>query len=78
MDGHWYCENCEDVVYMGYEKVHTSNVLCPRCGQFACNFIPKKLSLHKIAPSLFDEMRRVVAEAQTAELFDQRMHKEIL
>jgi hypothetical protein len=78
MDGHWYCEHCEDVVYMSYERVNTSNVLCPRCGCFACNFIPVKLSLHKLAPSLFDEMRRVVAAAGTGELFDQRHHKEIL
>jgi len=78
MDGHWYCEHCEDVVYMSYEKVYTSNVLCPRCGNFSCNFFPAKLSRKRLPADWFDEMRRLVAAAATPEMFEQRSHKELL
>jgi hypothetical protein len=76
--GHWFCDYCDDVVFMSYENRKSVNVPCPVCGRLACNFIPEKIS-SKILPShWFAAMRRAVDQATTPELHDQRAHKEIL
>lgn len=75
--GHWFCDNCDDVVFMSYEKTSQRNVSCPVCGHLACNFVPAKLSRRRLSVDWFAEMRRVNAEVSTPELFDQRNHKQI-
>jgi hypothetical protein len=77
-NGHWFCDDCDDVIFMSYEKRHLSNVVCPHCGNFSCNFIPAKISRNRLPVEWFAEMRRIVSEAGTPELFDQRSHKELL
>lgn len=72
--GHWFCEYCDDVVFMSYQRTNESNVPCPVCGRLACNFVPAKLSRKVLPSEWFDEMRRVVAVAATPELFVQTHH----
>ncbi len=76
--GHWFCDNCDDVVFMSYERTNSRNVPCPVCGHLACNFIPSKLTRELLAADWFAAMRRAVDEATTPELEDQRGHKQIL
>lgn len=75
---HWFCDQCDDVVFMYYEKITSSNVPCPRCGHLACNFIPHKLSRSMVAADWFNAMRKAVDEATNPELPDMRHHKRIL
>lgn len=72
--GHWFCEHCDDVVFMSYQRTEAKNVPCPSCGHLACNFVPARLSRKILPAEWFDEMRRVVAEAASSELPDQRHH----
>jgi len=76
-NGHWFCDHCDDVVYMTYQRTSADNVPCPVCGWLACNFVPAKLSRRMLPAEWFAEMRRVVAEAATPELYDQRHHLEM-
>jgi len=48
------------------------------CGHLACNFVPARLSRKILPADWFEEMRRVVADAATPELYDQRHHKQLL
>jgi hypothetical protein len=72
--GHWFCDNCDDVVFMTYERTTQSNVSCPVCGHLACNFIPAKLSRKLLPQDWFKAMHRAVDEATTPELMDMRTH----
>ena len=76
--GHWFCDHCDDVVFMSYENRDSKNVPCPSCGHLACNFIPAKLTRKMLPAEWFAEMRRVVAESETPEIFEQRYYKKIL
>jgi hypothetical protein len=67
--GHWFCDHCDDVVFMSYENVCALNVPCPVCGHLACNFVPATLSRKRLPADWFDEMRRVVAAAETPDFF---------
>jgi len=78
LKGHWFCDHCDDVVFMHYEKPTSKNVPCPCCSFPACNFIPHKLSRSQIAAHWFDEMRKAVDHAVNPELPDMRHHKKIL
>lgn len=74
--GHWFCDNCDDVVFMSYEAVTSKNVPCPVCGHLTCNFVPSRLTRKMLPSEWFAEMRRLVDEATTPEIFDQREHKQ--
>ena len=74
-NGHWFCDHCDDVVFMTYEKTSARNAPCPVCGYLACNFVPAKLSRKVLPVDWFLEMHRVATEAATPELYDQRPHK---
>lgn len=76
--GHWFCNRCDDIVFMSYEKITVVNACCPTCGHLACNFIPHALSRKIIPAEWFDAMRRAVADATNPELPDQRPHKQML
>jgi hypothetical protein len=76
--GHWFCDHCDDVVFMGYEKITETNVPCPRCGHLACNFVPQALSRKMLPAEWFAAMRRAVDEATAPELPDMRHHKQLL
>ena len=73
--GHWFCDHCDDVVFMAYEDTTSRNVPCSSCGHLACNFVPAPLSRSRLPADWFDEMRRVV---EHPELFDQRNYKKML
>jgi hypothetical protein len=73
-NGHWFCDHCDDVVFMSYERTSSHDVPCPVCGHLSCNFIPARLSRKILPAEWFDEMRRIVSEAATPELSDQRHH----
>jgi hypothetical protein len=75
--GHWFCEHCDDVVFMSYEKVWSKNVPCLVCGYLSCNFVPDKITRKVLSSEWFAAMRRAVDEATTPEMFDQRHHKDI-
>ena len=73
-NGHWFCDHCDDVVFMTYQNTSAHNVPCPACGHLACNFVPARLSRKILPAEWFEEMRRIVSEAATPELSDQRHH----
>lgn len=66
--GHWFCDHCDDVVFMNYEAITQVNVCCPRCGHLACNFIPQKLGRSMLPAEWFNAMRRAVDDATSPEL----------
>jgi hypothetical protein len=66
--GHWFCDNCDDVVYMSYEAITQANVSCPVCGHLACNFVPQKLSAKILPAQWFEAMRQKVNESTNPEL----------
>ncbi len=71
-NGHWFCDHCDDVIFMTYERTSAKNVPCPVCGYLSANFVPARLS-RKILPSeWFDAMRRAVDEAVNPELPTQK------
>ena len=75
--GHWFCDHCDDVVFMTYERVTATNVPCPVCGHLACNFVPASLGRRQIAAAWFSEMRRQVDEATNPELPEMRSRLEL-
>ena len=75
--GHWFCDHCDDVVFMTYERTSRKDVPCPVCGYLACNFVPAKLSRKMLPADWFAEMHRRVAELETPEIFDQRHYKKM-
>lgn len=66
--GHWFCDHCDDVVFMSYEAITQANVACPRCGHLACNFIPAPITRKMLPAEWFAAMRRAVDEAACPEL----------
>lgn len=70
--GHWFCDHCDDVVFMTYERITLPNVACPVCGHLACNFIPAQLTRKMLPAEWFAAMRKVVDEATALELPDAR------
>jgi hypothetical protein len=72
--GHWFCDHCDDIVFMSYERTDQTNVPCPRCGRLACNFIPRKLDRKTLPKDWFNAMRELVAANATPELPDMRHH----
>ena len=66
--GHWFCDNCDDVVNIrGRGRPHDVE-RCPVCGQDAASFIPHKPSPGRrvrpdAAKAWFAEMRRAVNES---------------
>jgi len=75
--GHWFCDHCDDVVFMYYEKVTQTNIACPCCGHLACNFVPEKISRNMLPADWFKAMRKAVDEATTPLLPDARPAKEM-
>ena len=75
--GHWFCDHCDDIVFMSYEGITQKNVPCPRCGYLACNFIPETLSRKILPAEWFAAMRRAVDEATAPELPNLRQHKQM-
>ena len=76
--GHWFCDNCDDVVFMSFEAYTSCNVPCPSCGHLACNFVPATLSRKVLPSEWFSAMRRVVDEAVNPELPTMAHHKKLL
>ena len=70
--GHWFCDNCDDVVFMTFERVTQHDVPCPVCGHLSCNFIPARLPRRVIAAGWFGEMRRQVDASTNPELITMR------
>jgi len=70
--GHWFCDHCDDVVFMSYEKPTAKNVPCPVCSFPACNFVPEKLSRKVLPSEWFDAMRKAVDDAVNPELPTQK------
>jgi hypothetical protein len=66
--GHWFCDHCDDIIFMSYQKTDEKNVPCPNCGHLACHFVPAKLSREVLPQSWFDKMRDQVDRATTPEL----------
>ena len=76
--GHWFCDHCDDVVFMSYEGITQVNVPCPVCGHLACNFVLMKINRKTLGEYWFDAMRRRVAEAVNPELPVMVNHKKLL
>lgn len=74
ISGHWFCDNCDDVVFMSFEHPTRKNVPCPVCGHLACNFVPARLSRRVLPSEWFEAMHRAVDAATTPDLYDQRHH----
>lgn len=72
LKGHWFCDHCDDIVFMTYEQRTQRNVCCPVCGHLACNFVPATISRAILPAEWFDAMRRIVGEATTPQLPTQR------
>lgn len=72
LNGHWFCDYCDDIVFMSYHGVTERNVTCPSCGHLACNFIPAKLSREVLPADWFDKMRQVAGEDGTGDLPTQK------
>jgi len=70
--GHWFCDHCDDIVYMTYEAITQTNVACPVCGRLACNFVPAPITRKMLPSEWFEAMRRAVDEATHPELPTQR------
>lgn len=58
--GHWFCDHCDDIVFMSYEDTNKSNVACPSCGFATANFVPNKLSRAVLPAEWFQRMREAV------------------
>jgi hypothetical protein len=74
MKGHWFCNHCDDVVFMSYERTTAKNVPCPVCGHLACEFVPQTISRKMLPAEWFGAMRRAVDEATGPELPTQPRH----
>ncbi len=77
MKGHWFCDRCDDVVFMTYEHRTAGMVCCPVCGHIAAHFVPHTLSRSMIAKQWFEQMRAAVDAATTPELYNQTNHREL-
>ena len=66
--GHWFCDHCDDVVFMAYEAVTQKDVACPRCGQLTCNFVPRGISRKILPAEWFNAMREAIDAATNPEL----------
>jgi hypothetical protein len=75
LKGHWFCDNCDDIVFMSYEKQTQTDVACPDCGHLAANFVPATVTRKMLPAEWFEAMRKLVDSATTPELFDQRNHE---
>ena len=73
-EGHWFCDHCDDIQFMTYERTDQTNVTCPKCGWLACNFVPRKLSRKILPKEWFEAMKELVAEKATPELPTQTHH----
>jgi hypothetical protein len=78
LNGHWFCDRCDDVVYMSYERTDQKNVSCPVCGHLACNFVPRKLGRKLLPAEWFNAMREAAAAAATPEIPTQLHAKKLL
>ena len=66
--GHWFCDHCDDVVYMAYERVTQTDLPCPSCGRSACNFVPSRITRATLGHAWFDAMRKSVDAATTPDM----------
>ena len=66
--GHWFCNNCDDVVFMSYQRTDARAVCCPDCGRIACEWVPDKITRKQLGEVWFGKMRETVAAAETPEL----------
>ena len=66
--GHWFCDYCDDIVFMSFERWTQTNVPCLKCGRPACNFIPATLSRKVLPADWFNAMRELVNAATNPEL----------
>lgn len=73
--GHWFCDNCNDIVFMSFERITQKDVPCPVCCHLACNFVPRKITRQILPAEWFEAMRRAVDEATNPELPDMRNHR---
>jgi hypothetical protein len=73
--GHWFCDNCDDVIFMSYQKTSETNVPCPDCGHLSCNFVPAKLTRKQLGELWFAAAKELVAAAETPELPTQFFEK---
>jgi hypothetical protein len=72
--GHWFCDHCDDVVFLSYEKITSTNVPCPVCGYLACNFVPARITRNTLGEFWFAKMREAV---EHPELFEKRDYEKI-
>lgn len=77
MRGHWFCDHCDDVVFMTYERKTSGPVPCPNCGRLEARFVPQALNRAVIAQEWFEAMRRAVDNATQPELYVQTNHREL-
>jgi len=76
--GHWFCDHCDDIVFMSFERWTQTNVPCPKCGRPECNFIPRTLSREILPAEWFNAMRKLVDQATNPELPSAVHHKKLL
>lgn len=78
--GHWFCNHCDDVVFMAYQRTAEKNVPCPDCGHLACEFVPEKLTRAQLGEKWFDAMKRAAdgtPELPTQDRQDQKHESKI-
>lgn len=70
LSGHWFCNHCDDVVFMTYENsTNDKNIPCPACGHLACEFVPNKLTRKQLGEKWFTAMRAAIDENSTPDMF---------
>lgn len=76
--GHWFCNHCDDVVFMTYQRIEEKEVPCPVCGVRACEFVPDKINRKTLGEQWFTAMKEALSETNTPELPDQTPYKKLL
>jgi hypothetical protein len=62
--GHWFCDHCDDIIFMSYQKPDMTNVFCPVCGRLSCHFVPTQLTRKMLGEKFFKALRDSI-DAQT-------------
>jgi hypothetical protein len=68
LNGHWFCDHCDDIVFCSHERPCEGMIACPACGHIAAHFVPHKINRKVLGENWFENMRLVAAQQDTPEL----------
>lgn len=67
--GHWFCDHCDDVVFMAYESnIPGEMFACPVCGVKACHYVADKITRKQLGEKWFEKMKQSIADSDTTPL----------